>query len=196
MSDEKLYQEEPPKESVKSFIWETVKIVIVCLIIVLPLRAYVIQPFYVKGASMEPNFYDHEYLIINEIGYHLGNPVRGDIIVFKHNDAEQSYYIKRVIGLPGERVVIKDNEIYIYNQQNPDGFKLNESEYLPKTTTTDGEIDVRLKNNEYYVLGDNRMSSLDSRRFGPITRDTIVGKTWLRGWPFDKFKVFETPSYQ
>lgn len=195
MSDEKLYQEEAPKESVKSFIWETVKIVIICLIIVLPLRAYVIQPFYVKGASMEPNFYDHEYLIINEIGYHLGNPVRGDIIVFKHNDTEQSYYIKRVIGLPGERVVIKNSAVYIYNQQNPDSFKLNESEYLPKTTMTDGEIDIRLKDNEYYVLGDNRMSSLDSRRFGPIVRESIIGKTWLRGWPFNKFKVFETPKY-
>jgi signal peptidase I len=197
MSDEQnnLYKEEPKGESVKSFIWETVKIIIVCLIIVLPLRAFVIQPFYVKGASMEPNFHDHEYLIINEISYHFGEPSRGEIIVFKHNDAEKSFFIKRVIGLPNERIVIKDNEIYIYNQKNPDGFILDESEYLPKTTTTDGEVDVKLKDNEYFVLGDNRMSSLDSRRFGPIARDTIIGKTWLRGWPFDKFKVFKTPTY-
>jgi len=193
MSDEKIYQEEAPKESVKSFIWETLKIVIVCLIIVLPVRAYVIQPFYVKGASMEPNFYDHEYLIINEIGYHLGNPERGDIVVFKHDAVD--YFIKRVIGLPGERVTIKDDEIYIYNQKNPDGFLLDESEYLPKTTATDGKVDITLKDSQYYVLGDNRMSSLDSRRFGPIERSVIVGKTWLRGWPFDKFKVFETPVY-
>ena len=171
MPEEQNYYEEPPQESVKSFIWETVKIVIICLIIVLPVRAYVIKPFYVKGASMEPNFHDHEYLIINEIGYHLGDPVRGEIVVFKHNDAEKSYYIKRIIGLPSERVVIKDNEIYIYNQQNPDGFKLNESEYLPSTAITDGEVNVQLKANEYYVLGDNRISSLDSRRFGPITRE-------------------------
>jgi signal peptidase I len=199
MSDEKneIYEEpvEAAKESFKSFIWETVKIVIICLIIVFPVRAYVIQPFYVKGASMEPNFHDHEYLIINEIGYHLGTPARGEIVVFKHVDTEQSYYIKRIIGLPGERVTIKDNEIYIYNQKNPDGFKLIESEYLPKTTVTDGTVDVKLKDNEYYVLGDNRMSSLDSRRFGPIKRESMVGKTWLRGWPFDKFKVFETPKY-
>jgi signal peptidase I len=195
MSDENFYQEETTGESFKSFIWETIKIVIICLVIVLPVRAYVIQPFYVKGASMEPNFHDHEYLIINEIGYRLSEPTRGEIVVFKHTDTEQSYYIKRIIGLPGERVTIKDNEIYIYNQEKPDGFKLNEGEYLPKTTVTDGEVDVKLKANEYYVLGDNRMSSLDSRRFGPITRESMVGKTWLRGWPFDKFKVFETPKY-
>jgi signal peptidase I len=183
------------KESFKDFLWETVKIVIICLIIVIPIKEFVIQPFYVKGASMEPNFYDHEYLLIDEISYRLGEPERGDIIVFRHPPGERSFYIKRLIGLPDERVVIQDSKIKIYNKQNPDGFILDESQYLSADVRFYDELDVTLSENEYFMMGDNRMSSLDSRKFGPVKRQDIIGRTWLRGWPFNRFKVFETPKY-
>ncbi|MFH1610922.1 MAG: signal peptidase I [Patescibacteria group bacterium] len=183
------------KESFKDFIWETVKIVIICLIIVIPIKQFVVQPFYVKGASMEPNFYDHEYLLIDEISYRFNEPERGEIIVFRHPPGEKSFYIKRLIGLPGERITIKDNVIMIYNQQNPNGVKLDEKEYLPDSIKFYDDVDVTLEADKYFVMGDNRVSSLDSRRFGPVNEEDIIGRTWLRGWPFDRFKVFKTPTY-
>ncbi len=179
--------------SVKTFIWETVKIIIISLLIIIPVRYYLIQPFYVKGASMEPNFYDHEYLIINEILYRFSEPERGDIVVFRYPKNPSDFFIKRVVGLPGEKLVIANGEVKIYNTQNPDGYVLDESSYLEpgvKTSGTFGEIEITLADNEYYVLGDNRASSLDSRSFGPIKRTDIIGKTWLRGWPFNRFTVF------
>jgi len=187
---------QPEKEdSFKSFVWETIKIVIICLIIVVPIRKFVVQPFYVKGASMEPNFYDHEYLIIDEITYRFENPERGEIVVFNYPVGENSFYIKRLIGLPGERVVISGGTIMIYNQDNSNGIELDESSYLSKDAKTYGEVDITLAEGQYYVMGDNRASSLDSRKLGPIEENTIVGKTWLRGWPIDRFKVFVRPEY-
>lgn len=183
------------KESFKDFLWETVKIVVICLIIVIPIKQFIVQPFYVKGASMEPNFYDHEYLLIDEISYRFNEPERGEIIVFHHPSGEKSFYIKRLIGLPGERITIKNNVITIYNQQNPNGVALDEKEYLPETVKFYDEVDITLENDQYFVMGDNRASSLDSRRFGPIYKKDIIGRTWVRGWPFDRFKVFSTPVY-
>lgn len=182
-------------DSVKSFIWETIKIVIISLIIIVPVRYYVIQPFYVQGASMEPNFFDHEYLIIDEISYRINSPERGDIIVFRYPKSPSDFFIKRVIGLPGEKVEVKENQVIIYNEQNPGGFVLDESGYLADDVHIPGDLETTLNENEYFVMGDNRQSSLDSRSFGPITSDAIIGRTWLRGWPFDRFKVFERPDY-
>lgn len=177
-------------DSVKSFIWETVKIIIISLIIIVPVRYYLIQPFYVKGASMEPNFHDHEYLIIDEISYRFNEPERGDIIIFKYPKSPSDFFIKRIIGMPGEKIVISNGQVKIYNALHPGGYILDESSYLPANTPTLRDIEVELKDSEYYVLGDNRTSSLDSRSFGPITRDNIIGKTWLRGWPINRFTVF------
>ncbi len=186
---------ENPTRSFFLFLFDTLKIVIISLAIVLPLRAYVVQPFYVKGASMEPNFHDHEYLLIDEISYRFNEPQRGDIIVFHFQDAEKNFFIKRIIGLPDEKIVLDSGVVMIYNQEHPNGLKLNESLYLPPDTITSGQLELSLEADKYFVMGDNRVSSLDSRRFGPITRASIVGRTWLRGWPVDKFKVFKTPIY-
>ncbi|MBU4360453.1 signal peptidase I [Candidatus Parcubacteria bacterium] len=182
-------------DSLKTFIWETVKIIIISLIIIIPVRYYLIQPFYVSGASMEPNFYDHEYLIIDEISYRFNEPQRGDIIVFKYPKNPSDYFIKRVIGLPGEKITIASNKITVANAENPGGFILDESLYLPANTPTPNDINITLGQDEYFVLGDNRTSSLDSRTFGPITRSDIIGRTWVRGWPLNQFTVFERPEY-
>ncbi len=183
--------------SLGSFIWETIKVVIISLAIVIPIRYFIIQPFYVKGASMEPSFYDHEYLIIDEITYRLREPERGEVIIFRSPPDPRQYFIKRAVALPGERIKIEDKKIYIYNQENSEGKELNESNYLPfsEIQGTLGQVDVTLKDDEYFVLGDNRNSSMDSRTFGPITRDKILGKAWLRGWPFEKFGIFRIPDY-
>ena len=179
-----------------SYVFELIKVVVISLAIIIPVRYYLIQPFYVKGASMEPNFYDKEYLIIDEISYRFHTPVRGDIIVFKYPRNPQEYFIKRVIGLPGEKVQIKDGFAYVYNQDNPSGVKLEEP-YLftgDKTYGLNEEI-VTLNDSEYYVLGDNRNSSKDSRSFGAVDKKFITGKVLLRGWPFNRIDVFSAPQY-
>jgi len=182
-------------KGVVEFLVETVKVIIVSLAIILPVRYFLIQPFYVRGASMEPNFYDHEYLIIDELSYRFNDPDRGDIVVFRYPKDPRQYFIKRIIGLPGEKVEIVGGEILIYNDGNPLGKLLDESVYLSNGLVTTPDLTTILEDNEYFVMGDNRQFSLDSRRFGPIKRSNIIGKTWFRGWPFDRVGWFETPSY-
>jgi signal peptidase I len=163
------------------FFAELVRIVAISLAIIIPVRYLLIQPFYVEGASMEPNFHDNEYLIIDEISYRFNDPQRGDIIVFRYPRNPQEYFIKRVIGLPGEKIEIKDGRIYIYNLENPEGFVLEES-YLDPDLKTYGnftENPVELKEDEFFVLGDNRNSSRDSRVFGPVDKSFITGRVFF-----------------
>ena len=179
---------------ITEYVLEFVKVVVISLAIIIPVRYFLIQPFYVKGASMEPNFFDHEYLIINEISYRFEDPLRGDIVVFKYPKNPDQYFIKRIIGLPNETVEIRDEEIVIYNKENTGGIILDER-YLDDEIKTFGDKTFALGVDQYFILGDNRIASYDSRSFGPINRSSIVGKVWVRGWPFDKVKVFETPEY-
>ncbi len=174
-------------------VWEFLKIVIISLVIILPIRYFIIQPFYVKGASMEPNFHDHEYLIIDEISFRFNEAQRGQVIVFRYPQNPQEYFIKRLIALPGETIEFVDGQIRIYNKENPDGFILNESKYLSDTVKTYSNVEepVTLGVNEYFVLGDNRYSSKDSRIFGPLDKSFVTGKVMLRGWPFSRFNLFD-----
>ena len=174
---------------IKDFVIEVGKIVIVSLAIIIPIRHFLIQPFYVKGASMEPNFEDHEYLIVDEITYRLREPARGEIVVFRPPTSTNQYYIKRIVGMPGEEVSVKGERVYI------NGKLLDEGGYLPSGLATYGEGVVALKSNEYFVMGDNRTASLDSRSFGPIMRDDILGRTVFRGWPYNRIEWFEAPRY-
>lgn len=190
-------EKHPFWRSLGHFIWETLKVVIISLAIVIPVRYFIIQPFYVKGASMEPSFYDYEYLIIDEISYRFKKPERGEVVIFKSPQNPRQYFIKRIIALPEEKIKIINRKIIIYNKEYPNGVELNETKYLPliKIQGTLGQIETTLRDNEYFVLGDNRNSSLDSRSFGPITRDKIMGRAWFRGWPFDRFGLLKTPEY-
>ncbi|MCX6796543.1 MAG: signal peptidase I [Candidatus Falkowbacteria bacterium] len=178
------------------FVLELLKIIIISLVIIIPVRYFLIQPFYVKGASMEPNFFDSEYLIIDEITYRFHEPMRGDIIVFRYPKEPQEYYIKRIIGLPGEEVQIKDGGITIYSSTNPEGSILHEN-YLDPNLKTNSltQEKISLSEKEYYVLGDNRNQSKDSRSFGPVDKSFIIGRVLFRGWPFNRVTVFETPQY-
>ena len=176
------------------FVWDLLKVVTISLAIIIPVRYFLIQPFYVKGASMEPSFYDHEYLIIDEISYRLGEPSRGDIIVFKYPKDPSQYFIKRIVGLPGEKVQVKDDQVYVYPAEGKK-FMLDETNYLELGSATTGNKEWILGPDEFYVLGDNRDYSLDSRSFGPVYEDLIVGKVWLRGWPFWRIKTFPNVDY-
>ena len=169
---------------------ELLKVIVISLIIIIPVRYFLLQPFFVKGASMEPNFYDHEYLVIDEISYRFKQPQRGEIIVFRYPKDIRQYFIKRIIGLPNDSLEIKDNAMYV------NGLKLDETGYLPKTTNTFGNAFIKLGPDEYFLMGDNRDFSLDSRSFGPVNKKYIVGRAWFRGFPFNKFKIFQAPGYK
>lgn len=183
------------KNSFGGFVVELVKIVVIALAIIIPIRTFVLQPFYVKGASMEPTFKDNEYLIIDELSYRLHEPRRGDVVVLR-NPSLGEFLIKRLIGLPGDRLVINDGTITIYSTSYPDGIKLDESPYLSTAVATFGNLDVTLGEKQYFVMGDNRSASLDSRSFGPITRKDIVGRTAVRAWPITRAATFDTPEFK
>jgi len=194
MSDKYYFEELSSTQKVIQFVWDLVKVVLVSLAIIIPVRYFLIQPFYVKGASMEPSFYDHEYLIINEITYRFNEPERGDIVVFKYPKDPSQYFIKRIIGLPGETVEVRDNHIYVTNS---DGRKmiLDETTYLEEGERTISKTKWTLGPDELYVMGDNRDYSLDSRSFGPVSRDLVVGKVWFRGWPVWRLTFFDDVDY-
>ena len=172
-----------------NFIWEILKIVIISLAIIIPIRYFLIQPFFVNGASMEPNFVDGEYLIVDEITYRFEKPERGDVIIFRYPLDPSQFFIKRIIGLPGETVKIVDGSIFIYNKEtNPQEIELDESGYL-NNIYTPGNIETTLKDSEYFVLGDNRRASSDSRKWGAIPKRYIIGEAWLRAWPVNRAGV-------
>jgi signal peptidase I len=170
-------------------LWEAIKIVAITLIIIIPIRLWIMQPFFVSGASMEPSFDNGDYLIIDELTYHFEQPSRGDVIVFKYPEDPSQYYIKRIIGLPGETVEIQDGQVYIYNKDNANGFLLEQSSYGIQGFTF-GNMKTTLDNNQYFVMGDNRSLSSDSRRWGPVNRNLIIGKVLLRALPVNKFQAY------
>ena len=176
------------------FLLELLKIVLISLAIIIPIRYYLIQPFIVKGSSMEPSFYDGEYLIIDEISYRFDDPERGDVIVFKYPKDNSQYYIKRIVGLSKETVEITDGKIIIYNNKYPEGDELDE-EYLVGIETP-GDLKVSVADNNYFVLGDNRRASSDSRVWGLLPEKNIIGKVWVRGLPSNRLGVIRTPEYK
>lgn len=165
-----------------NFVWEILKIVIISLAIIIPIRYFLIQPFFVKGASMEPNFLDGDYLIIDEISYRFEAPQRGEVVIFRYPLDPSQFFIKRVIGLPNENVKVEDGNVFINSVQ------LDESKYLQGIETA-GNVEVQLGDNEYFVLGDNRNASSDSRRWGEVDKKFIIGRAWLRAWPFNRLGV-------
>ena len=165
-----------------NFIWEILKIVIISLAIIIPIRYFLIQPFFVKGASMEPNFLDGDYLIVDEISYHFDAPQRGDVIIFRYPLDPSQFFIKRVIGLPGEKVKVMDDHVFINDEL------LDEAKYLQGVDTA-GNVEVTLGSDEYFVLGDNRQASSDSRRWGEVNKKFIIGRAWLRAWPFNRLGI-------
>ncbi|MBU1203390.1 signal peptidase I [Patescibacteria group bacterium] len=182
--------EEPSISWAKKFailIFEVVKVVLISLAIILPIRLFLVQPFYVEGASMEPNFYQNEYLVIDEISYRFNSPQRGEVIILKDPRNTRAYFIKRVIGLPGEEVELKAGRVYIND-------KILEESYIANFSSDD-HPKITLGLDEYFAMGDNRVNSLDSRQLGPIQKSGIVGRVWFRGWPLDRLNTFNLPSY-
>jgi signal peptidase I len=169
-------------------VWEFAKIILVSLAIVLPVRMFVAQPFIVRGASMEPTYQDGQYLIIDELSFYLRNPQRGEVIVFRYPDNPSQFFIKRIIGLPGETVVIANGGVTIKTADQPEGFALAE-EYIAPAIITAPDSTSTLTDGEYFVLGDNRLESSDSRRWGVLEEDFLIGRTLIRLWPVSEIGI-------
>ncbi len=176
-----------------SVVWDFLKIVIVAAIIVLPIRYFIFQPFIVKGESMVPNFQTGDYLIVDQISYRIDNPQRGDVIVFKYPLDNSQRFIKRIIGLPGETVEVKNGKIII--SKDGENLTLEEKKYLPNLKDTDGDLRLTLLNDQYFVLGDNRQFSYDSRRWGALPKEDIIGRAIFRVFPISMMSYLAETSY-
>ena len=177
------------EEQKKNSFLEFIKILVISLAIVFPIRAYVAQPFIVEGDSMEPNFSDGDYLIIDEISYRFKEPQRGDVIIFRPPIRQQIFFIKRIVGLPGEMVKIEGGKI-ILSGNDSKRIVLDE-EYLLGGIKTVPDVFLKLSEDEYFVLGDNRERSSDSRQWGALKKDNITGRVLLRLWPLSKINILK-----
>ncbi len=169
------------------FIWDLIKFLLISLAIVLPFRIFVAQPFIVSGKSMYPTFDDGQYLVVDELTYHFNHPERGDVIIFHFPNNTKEYFIKRIIGLPGETISIESGKVKIVNSEHPDGFFLTEP-YAPDKLTD--AAPVTLDNTHYYVMGDNRGASYDSRSWGTLSSNLIVGRAFVRLVPLGDVGIF------
>ena len=175
------------------FLWETGKVIILALLIVVPIRMFVFQPFLVRGESMEPNFHQGDYLVIDELSFRFRDPERGEVIVLKFPGNISQRYIKRIIGLPGETVKVQDGKVTVLKDEKE--VVLNESGYLPSGVETPGAATATLKDNEYFMMGDNRPFSSDSRQWGVLSKNLIVGRVLLRLFPPNVIAKIQEPSY-
>src|SRR5581483_1023681 len=183
---------------------EVLEIALIAVGAVFVVRTFLIQPFLVSGSSMVPNFANGDYVLVDELTYHLHQPQRGDVVVFHDPQDWSTYFIKRVIGLPGEKVTISNNAITVFNSQNQNGLKLDES-YLPTDTPVSadncnggsflvGTCTYNISSSTYLVLGDNRPESYDSRSWGPLPSKNIVGLVRVRLWPLNEITAFAAPK--
>ena len=182
-------------KAIFGFFFDILESIVVALAIFVVVYLFLYQPHQVKGASMEPNFHDGEYILTNKYEYRFGLPKRGDVIVFRSPQNPDIDFIKRVIGLPGEQVKLINNHYYI------NGKILNE-EYIAKELYTyqgsylkEGQ-EVTVPEDYYFVSGDNRPRSSDSREFGPISRSSIIGRSQLRYYPFNRFGIIPGINYE
>ncbi|MCA9359462.1 signal peptidase I [Candidatus Nomurabacteria bacterium] len=163
---------------------EIVRFSIIAILIVIPIRMFIAQPFIVSGASMDDTFHSGEYLIVDQVTYHFENPSRGDVIVFRYPKDPSKFFIKRVIGLPGDTITIENSTVTITNAENPDGFALDEP-YI-KSMQPAAPFSEILGEREYFVMGDNRDQSSDSRSWGVLQEERIIGRALIRLFPPDE----------
>lgn len=160
---------------------EIVQFSLIAILIVVPIRMFVAQPFIVSGASMEETFQSGEYLIVDQVTYHFTDPARGDVVVFRYPRDPSKFFIKRVIGVPGDTITIEDSVVTITNNEHPDGVVLDEP-YI-KSMDPAPYFEETLGDREYFVMGDNRDQSSDSRSWGVLQAERIVGRAYVRLYP-------------
>lgn len=179
---------------VGGFFLDIIETFVIALAMFVLMYLFLFQPHQVKGNSMFPNFHDQEYLLTDKITYRLSKPKRGDVIVFKAPKNEEYDYIKRIVGLPGDTVKVENCHVFINNQS------LEESYLTENVCTSAGRSwqtgqSIILSEDEYFVVGDNRPYSSDSRDWGAVPEENIVGKAWFRYWPADRMGIIRSVEY-
>ena len=186
---EEITPQHNPKKKKSPFLTVLKEILIFAIIafcIVLPFRIYIAEPYLVDGRSMDPTFATGDYLIVNKLSYKIGTPKRNTVIVFKYPNDPTRSFIKRIIGLPGETVIVKDDTVTIKNPENPEGFTIDQSYVIH---TSQDSITTTLSGDEYFVMGDNRAESFDSRAWGPLNKKFILGEPLVRLFPVTKIGI-------
>lgn len=174
-------------EEREGFVSEIVRFTLISIAIILPIRTFIAQPFIVSGSSMYPTFESGEYLIVDQLSYRLHQPERGDVVIFRYPRNPSEFFIKRIVGLPGETVDVGPNGVFITAPDSDTTTKLDES-YLSVLPSRD-HFEQALGADEYFVMGDNRDKSSDSRYWGALPSDNIVGRAWLRLFPFNRVNL-------
>lgn len=170
----------------KGLIKEVFIFAVIAFGIVLPFRLYIAEPYVVDGRSMDPTFATGDYLIVDKLSYKIGAPKRNSVIVFKYPVDTRKSFVKRIIGLPGETVIMEKEVVRIVNAENPEGFVLDQS-YV--THPAPGYFSKKLADDEYFVMGDNRKESFDSRYWGPLQKKYLLGKPILQLLPLSKISI-------
>lgn len=181
-------------KSVINFFFDFLETIVVALSIFVVIYLFILQPHEIKGSSMEPNFHNNEYILTDKISYRFKDPERGNIIVFKAPKNPDIDYIKRIIGLPGDRVKVEKGDVYINDKKLPEPYLHDKSLLFPGSYMQEG-INVTVAPGEYFVMGDNRPHSSDSREFGPIPKKSIIGKAFLRYWPIKEIGIISGVNY-
>ncbi len=176
-----------PQEKRENFFTELLKFALIAIVIVIPIRLFVAKPFIVSGASMEPTFDTGQYLIVDELSYHLGDPQRGEVVIFRYPRDPSQYFIKRIIGLPNETVHIHNGTVSV---TRVDGTTVDLDESYIVNRGNGMDMDTALANDQYFVMGDNRPESSDSRVWGILPRKNIVGRAFLRLLPVNSAQIF------
>lgn len=176
---------------------DAIEVIGISTLTIIVLHIFVFQPNEVSGKSMYPYLEDKDRIITEKITYRFNGPSRGDIVVFKYPLNTNDEFIKRIIALPNEEIEINNNLVTIYNSSNPNGMALNE-DYLPKNTKTNGRdflsegVKIKVPANNYFVMGDNREGSSDSRQWGFVPAEDIIGRAVVRIWPANTFSLLGT----
>jgi signal peptidase I len=168
---------------------EWIQVIIIALVIAIPIRWLIAEPFIVNGASMDPTFATNQFLIVDRVTYRFEAPKRGDVIVFEYPNDPSIYYIKRIIVLPGENFSIKDGKVFVENASNPKGLYVNDSFVAADHSSYDNIATTTMDTTHYFVMGDNRSQSSDSRFWGPLDRHFIIGRPIVRLLPITAISV-------
>lgn len=195
------------KHSLWFHIFDVALNIVIIVAIVGFIRTFLVSPFQVEGSSMMDTLENKEYIIINKLAYHLGEPKRGDVVVFRPPNNHTKHYVKRVIGLPGDEVFIRNGLVYLKPRGSTEENEILEP-YLnernagytyqhPPSTGNKSEVSYTVPEGNYFLLGDNRQGSLDSRSFTPpyVPEDDIKGKVWFVALPISKIHALEPPDY-
>jgi signal peptidase I len=186
-------------KKVGQFFLDTIQAIVMALSIFIIVYLFLFQPHQVKGSSMMTSFEDGEFLLTDKISYRFNLPKRGDVIVFKAPQTEpcseiECEYIKRIIGLPGDQVMVSKGKVYVNGQVLAESYLSPGTNTLPGTEMTEGNA-IYVPDGYYLPMGDNRSHSRDGREFGPIPKESIVGKAMLRYWPIERIGLVKHPSF-